>query len=260
MKLSLLTLNLHGHQEADPIENFREIARYIHEQEIDLIAFQEASQLRQAEEVTGEIFEDNPLTVICDYLRERGKEYESVWAFSHFSYQQMYQEGVAILSRFPITAREERYISRSCDPTFTRSRKIARARVDIHGISVDLYSCHLGWYDCPNEPFSFQWRQLDSWVKEQPDRALLLGDFNNDAGTPGYRELVESGYQDCYPLGSNQPGFTVDKAIDGWKDNQKSLRIDYIFANWPVRVESSEVVFSDPMLSDHKGVRVDIRI
>jgi len=56
---------------------------------------------------------------------------------------------------------------------------------------------------------------------------------------------------------------TVGGNIDGWNDkaNQEEMRIDYIFCNKEILVESSEVVFNGknyPIVSDHYGVVIEI--
>ncbi|MGY0401375.1 hypothetical protein [Carnobacterium jeotgali] len=92
---------------------------------------------------------------------------------------------------------------------------------------------------------------------------FLLGDFNNPAHIKqeGY-ELVTQNWFDTYHLAAQKDtGFTVADAIDGWSENQSGLRIDYIFANQPVKTISSQVIFNDnnePIISDHFGIVVEI--
>jgi maltose 6'-phosphate phosphatase len=65
---------------------------------------------------------------------------------------------------------------------------------------------------------------------------------------------------DTFVTSEKQIGsYTVSKAIDGWNDNQGSLRIDYIFATKEFVPETYQVMFdgiSGPVVSDHFGVAV----
>ncbi|KKO54905.1 hypothetical protein [Paenibacillus sp. DMB20] len=73
---------------------------------------------------------------------------------------------------------------------------------------------------------------------------------------------MDKGWHDLYRSAEVRgEGSTVVKAIAGWEDIKKPLRIDYIFSSLPVKVRSSTVVMNGkngPVISDHFGVAVEL--
>ena len=89
-------------------------------------------------------------------------------------------------------------------------------------------------------------------------------DFNNPAQEAGY-SLVEKSplaLRDSYSIAKVKSGeATVEQAIDGWKENTRKLRIDYIFVPANSIVDAHQVVFDGknaPVVSDHFGVEIEI--
>ena len=77
------------------------------------------------------------------------------------------------------------------------------------------------------------------------------------------------GWLDTWELAeSKDSGVTVEKAIDGWREQHGSgspaimgMRIDYIWCNYPADVRSTKVVFNGrnyPVVSDHYGVMIEV--
>jgi maltose 6'-phosphate phosphatase len=93
---------------------------------------------------------------------------------------------------------------------------------------------------------------------------IILGDFNNDASLPeeGYAYIRQTTphLQDSFQVAPVTIGeFTVEKAIDGWSDNQSRIRIDYIWSSAAYRPGNHRVIFDgqqEPIVSDHFGVLV----
>lgn len=72
---------------------------------------------------------------------------------------------------------------------------------------------------------------------------------------------MDKGWHDLYRSAEvRDEESTVVKAIAGWEDNKKTLRIDYIFSSLPAKVRSSTVVEqkNGPVVSDHFGVAVEL--
>ena len=97
--------------------------------------------------------------------------------------------------------------------------------------------------------------------------AFLLGDFNSEADVrgEGYDLVLRSGWQDTYRLAQERDeGYTVEQAIDGWRDvpdAEAKKRIDQIWCSKAVPVKSSRVVFNglrEPQVSDHAGVLIEL--
>ena len=125
-----------------------------------------------------------------------------------------------------------------------------------------FYTVHMGWWNDEEEPFASQWKRLSSHFENQK-RVWLMGDFNSraDVKNEGYDLIRSIGWTDTYMTAKKKDsGFTVEKAIDGWRDKDaEKMRIDYIMCNRETEVESSEVIFNGmngPVISDHYGIVV----
>ena len=218
--MRLLTLNCHSWQEEDQDEKLRHLAETIKENSYDVIALQEVNQ--SIDEKVGYAFQrvkkDNYAYCLLMELKKLGVEdYSLVWDFSH--YFQEFEEGLAILTKFPIEEVHTFYTSISHDPSNWKSRKIVGVTVSYKGKLYTFYSCHMGWWHDSEEPFKVQ---IDHLLKNIPsDRTVfLLGDFNNDAFIKGegYDYLLSCGFLDTFHLAEmKDSGVTVEGEIGGWE-------------------------------------------
>lgn len=256
--MNILTLNCHAWLEDRQQEKIDSIVERIASEEYDIIALQEVNQHKEAPVIDGLIRENNFAHVLVAKLREQGVAYYMTWDFAHYGYD-IYEEGVAILSRTPFVSTESFFVSQTTDPNDYKSRKIVKAVIDGIDGQTAVYSCHLGWWHDADEPAKYQLHELLRRV-EDDDRALLLGDFNNDAFIrgEGYDYLMEHGLQDLFHLATEREGdATVQGKIAGWDENKQALRIDLMLTNAPIHVSRHAVVFdgdNGPIVSDHAGV------
>ncbi|WP_046176427.1 endonuclease/exonuclease/phosphatase family protein [Domibacillus indicus] len=255
--MKLLTLNCHSWQEENTLEKLNILAGTIAEREYDVIALQEVSQ----SEAAGH---ENYAKLLIEKLHELGqKEYTFIWDMSHFGYE-IYEEGVAIITKHPVFSHESFFITDQHDIHNWKTRRIVKAEVEVDGRLLSFYSCHLGWWHDEEEPAR---KQLDRLLEHaSSDKcSFLMGDFNGDPSVRGenYDYVLKAGFKDTYALAARKDnGFTVKGKIDGWDENKQDLRIDYIFVNKPVNVASSAVVFNGsnkPVVSDHYGVEIEIQ-
>lgn len=260
--MNILTLNCHAWLEDRQQEKIDAIVERIASEEYDIIALQEVNQHREAPVVSGLIRENNFAYVLVERLKEHGLLYHMTWDFAHYGYD-IYEEGVAILSLVPFESTDSFFVSQTVDPDNYKSRKIVKAVIPGEDSSTTVYSCHLGWWHDAEEPVK---GQMDALLRvvEEDDRALLLGDFNNDAFIrgEGYDYLMENGLQDLFTLATEREGdATVQGKIAGWDENKKALRIDLMLTNAPIHVSRHAVVFdgeNGPVVSDHAGVEATI--
>lgn len=257
MELSLLTLNLHGWLEENQMDKFEKIAEFIDKNEIDVIAFQEVNQHKESEVVYDNIRKDNPSLIIRYFLQKKEKNYNFVWDWAHYGYD-VYEEGVSILTRFNIEKSISKYVSENNDITFWKSRKAIKATVLKENKKINFISCHLGWFGDEEEPFEKQIVTLDKFIKEDEGLTFVMGDFNNPDNDKGYELIRKIGLNDLYQ--NKDTGYTIIENIAGWEDNEKGLRIDYIFSNEKLDVLESKVIFDKERVSDHFGVMVKIDI
>lgn len=262
--LRVLTLNLHCWQETDQNEKFGEIARAIHEMDIDIVCLQEV----------GEEWHDgkgnrqtNAAAIILDCLQKLGYSYHLFTDWSHIGFA-LYREGSAILSKQRLLKQEAAYVSAESDIHNIHSRKIVMAQIDFPAIGViNVFSVHLSWWE---EGFKSQFEKLRRWASTmESDRVvatLLCGDFNSKAGSRGYMLIADGkDYEDQFLKVTSPavfakifretlPGREAWLADDG--------RIDYIFAkkNSRLRPKSARILFSGQdykRVSDHVGYLVE---
>ncbi len=89
---------------------------------------------------------------------------------------------------------------------------------------------------------------------------IIMGDFNNPENTLGHDLVLASplGLKDSHLAAKKVTGGpTILQDIDGWENNDKALRIDFIFVSQQLEVKESHVLFDgkkSPLISDHFGV------
>jgi maltose 6'-phosphate phosphatase len=262
--MKLLTLNSHSWQEEHQWEKIRHLAETIKEKSYDVIALQEVSQSISAPVISGLLKEDNFAVVLLEELRKLGvTDYELVWDFAHIGYD-VYEEGLAILTKHPIISDCSFFISQNEETNYWKTRKIVGVQVDYHNQPISFYSCHLGWWEDEEEPFQYQ---IDSLMQRTKQESLTfwMGDFNNNAFLrgEGYDYLLKQNIHDTFHLAEEaDSGVTVKGKIAGWDENSQNLRIDLILTNQPVSVAASRVIFNGlnkSVVSDHFGVEVQIK-
>ncbi|SHJ53782.1 endonuclease/exonuclease/phosphatase family protein [Tepidibacter formicigenes] len=261
--MKLLTLNCHSWQEENQIEKIKYLAKTIKEKSYDVIALQEVSQSINEKNVFNNIKRDNFALVL---LRELEKidvsEYKFIWDFSHIGYD-VYEEGLALLTKHPITEKYSFFVSRSTDVRFWKTRKVVGAKILYYNIPISFYSCHFGWWDDKEEPFKIQVDNLIEKINKE-EFFFLMGDFNNNAFIrgEGYDYLIDCELYDTYKLAQlKDDGITVKGKIAGWEKNKQDLRLDIILTNKPLGVKYSTVIFNGinkPIISDHFGVEIEI--
>jgi maltose 6'-phosphate phosphatase len=262
--MRLLTLNCHSWQEENQLEKIKYLAQTIKEKSYDVIALQEVSQLIREENVYGHIKNNNFVLVLLEELKKIGvSEYSFVWDLSHIGYE-IYEEGVAILTKHPIEKKYSFFVTKGSDINFWKTRKIVGAKIIYHKEPVSFYSCHMGWWEDEEEPFKYQADTLLQKInKSEP--FFLMGDFNNNVFTrgKGYDYLTSKGLYDTYHLAEEKDdGITVKGKIDGWSENKQDLRIDLILTNQLAQVKYSKVIFNNMnklVVSDHFGVETEIK-
>lgn len=272
--MKILTLNVHAWAEEDQRNKISQLADFINTHQFDIISMQEVNQSIQetalsqeelqtytATEADVTIKKDNYAHVLLQQLTET---YYWTWIPTHVGFR-IYDEGLAILSRTPITRSFAEYVSHMRDYNNYRTRKIVGIETVIQGIATWFVNGHFNWWNDAQEPFQGQWDLTEGKLAPYMDQPLyLMGDFNNVAEIrgEGYDYMMKHGWNDLYTTAKRKDdGATVVKAIAGWADNERPLRIDYIFSNRPVQAQSSHVVLNGkngPIVSDHFGVAVEI--
>ncbi|WBW97848.1 endonuclease/exonuclease/phosphatase family protein [Oceanirhabdus sp. W0125-5] len=263
--MKLLTLNCHSWQEDNQIDKLKIIAETIHKNDYDVIALQEVSQLISSDTVYDNIHKDNTAFLIKTFLEEiSDHKYYLTWDISHIGFDK-YEEGVAILSKYPLIEENSFIVSSSTTRDNWKTRKIICTRIEINSQIYDFYSVHLGWWDDIQDKFDSQIDKLLNYLDEEIP-SFLMGDFNNDAfiAEEGYDYCLSKNLYDTYSLAQTKDnGVTIEFEIHGWEGRSKNKehRIDWILTNKNLNVLSSKCIFNgknEPFVSDHYGVEIEI--
>lgn len=265
--MKILTLNCHSWQEESQREKIKYLASTIKEKNYDVITLQEVSQKIKSKYIEKDLIlkEDNYAVILLNELKELNVlDYKMVWDFPKYGYD-IYEEGVAILTKYKIISSDSKYISKSIDLKNWKSRKVIKLAIEYNQEILDIYSCHLGWWDDQDEPFKYQANKLCEFISSKT-KSIIAGDFNSNANTleSGYEYLLSKGLKDTYNIACDKDnGITVKGTIDGWEKNKHDLRLDIIFTNFDAKVNSSKIIFNSlnkEIISDHYGVEIDLDI
>ncbi len=257
--MKLLTINTHSIAEADYEHKLDIFVDSIYRIQPDIIAMQEVNQ-SDSESIIGlgrrfNMTSDNHVYRVCKALYDMGLQYCFVWQGIKKAYGK-YQEGVALMSRLPISDTDTFFMSKTTDSENWRCRCALGIKVE----NEWFYSVHFGRYDDKEDPFSEQWSRFCKNVSDK-EKVWAMGDFNCNAYGDGYKEVIRSGWYDTFSVADTRDGgVTVKGNIDGWRDGTvEDMRIDYIFSKQKVKVKSSRVVFNgiyEDIVSDHYGVEI----
>lgn len=274
--MRFLTLNTHSWCEIHQIAKIRTLAKFIIEQQVDVIALQEVNQLTSTPVVEHPLHfrggagipvrEDNYALLLVRALEALGARYEWTLTETHLGWER-YDECVAVLSRLPI--RGIKPINMSPDYTYFQVQRRA-AQATLIETETGTFWCaatHMSWWDFDGEPlFAQEYAHLSQELAECARTApvLLGGDFNSAAhlSNEGYALVTSSGMVDTRSLAEHTDGEnTVHREIAGWEGSTDAKRIDFVFADRLVDVVSHAVVFRDnspEAISDHSGLLLEI--
>ncbi|TCJ19513.1 endonuclease [Parasulfuritortus cantonensis] len=256
--LNVLVLNLHCRQEDDQDYKFSEIAKAIDELSVDVVCLQEVSE--DWNDAQGD-WASNSARIINDRL-EKPFHIHNDW--SHLGFGR-YREGVAILSRYPFSEYDSRYVSNKRDPYSIDSRKVVMGKIAVPYFgAINVFSVHVSWWE---NGFAEQFDNLHQWARSRRETGvtgtLLCGDFNVAAGSPGYARIVAAQDYDDQFLAVHAPA-TFAAVFRERKPGWQSLlandgRIDFAFLekSSALKVTSARQVFTGTEyaeVSDHQGV------
>ncbi|NNC82064.1 MAG: hypothetical protein HKN79_00665, partial [Flavobacteriales bacterium] len=227
----ILTVNLHTYQEDRQNEKFHIITELIGQMDVDLIALQECAQHQSAELVSGEIKADNMALILSERIQENyGVDYSFVWDWAHYGWN-VWEEGLAVMSKHPITDSEGRYISSSQSTSSIISRKGLHAAVSLPQGDIDIFSVHTHWRTSESDTEQDQQvMELQAMVEEKelqnsPLGSIVCGDFNsNPTSSPpwdnGYVTMLDNGtyvdtFLEVYPDANDLPQQHIYNTIGG---------------------------------------------
>lgn len=277
--MKIFSLNTHSLVDSNAEQSISTLASFIEVERPDVICLQEVNQPREAPLAdttrrsplpakADDVFfvpyrEGNFLLLLSDMLSSKGINYNTCWLPIKIGYGR-YDEGLALLSFYPLSNIRGHLISKTNRYENFRRRMCLIAGIDALGITV--CNTHTSRFDDDDEPFIYQWEQIKSFC--HGDRHIIAGDFNcpADQKRGGYEKILDDGYFDLYRLARSRIGYaTVKGEIDGWRDGKRydGMRIDFMFSNRPFpnhRIEFRTVLTGEclPTVSDHFGIYAKI--
>ncbi|MGX7350017.1 endonuclease/exonuclease/phosphatase family protein [Dolosicoccus paucivorans] len=267
---NILTFNVHSWLEEDQLNKLEQLADFIAEKAIDVIALQEVNQLMDSPSVTLDdyyipskeqqvpIKEDNFALLLVQTLNKRGHNYYWSWSENHIGYDR-YDEGLAILAKQPFTA-ESHLVSPFSDYTNYQTRRLLKATFDD---SLDVVCVHYSWWHTDQQQgFQYEWKQTLRWLESHSKSLIIAGDFNAPAGLESHQLLIQNplSLKDSYDTSEERLGeATAPPVLDGWRERKlpKIMRIDYIWHSACLTPCLHQVVFDGMtmnQLSDHYGI------
>lgn len=264
-QLRVLTLNLHCWQEVDAEDKLHRVAASIAELQPEIVLLQEVAQHVDAPIIgtrDGEtIRADNAAVLIAETLmREYEEHYDWRWFFAHVGFD-VWEEGVAMLSRLPIAECEGWYVSDTHHAWNARRLLVGEVRVEPR-LPITIGNGHFSWWTDPDEPFARQFDRADAILRRRMQDGLFVGDFNVRDDEPGYAYMMASGaWTDAHAaaLAPLPPSGTFPGDIAGW-EGADAGRIDYVLSRGPrLTPITARVLFDTPetRVSDHFGLLVD---
>ena len=274
--MRFLTLNTHSWCEIHQIVKIRTLAKFIIEQQVDVIALQEVNQLTSTPVVEHPLHfrggagipvrEDNYALLLVRALEALGARYEWTLTETHLGWER-YDECVAVLSRLPIRGIKPINMSPGYGYHQVQRRAAQATLIETETGTFWCATTHMSWWDFDGEPlFAQEYAHLSQELAECARTApvLLGGDFNSAAhlSNEGYALVTSSGMVDTRSLAEHTDGEnTVHREIAGWEGSSDAKRIDFVFTDRLVDVASHAVVFRDnspEAISDHSGLLLEI--
>jgi endonuclease/exonuclease/phosphatase family metal-dependent hydrolase len=231
--LRVMTYNIHVGVGMDKKLDLQRIADVINGQHPDLVGLQEVD--RGVKRTEGK-----------DEIAELAKLTSMQFAYAHNLDYQGGQYGVAILSRFPITAIDHRKYENRRE---AERRGMIRTEVNVNGRIVNFVTTHLDYqYE---DGRVFETEQLLKFLAGVEGPLIVSGDFNDEPTGAAYK-LVTTDFNDAWVDGK-----TKESGLS-YPADQVAKRIDYVFTRRSDRIKIRKTWTVVTLGSDHIPVVVDL--
>lgn len=230
MQLKTMTFNIHHGRGTDGVLDLNRIAAVIKASGADLVALNEVDRhyARRSQYV-------DQASWLAETLHMHVAYGAAISLASPASPQQR-QYGNALLSRYPIVAKEN-YCFRF---SYVENRSLLEVMLAHKDTPFKTYVTHLSL-----EPFTHkkQTNFIIDKIQQEQYPVLLLGDWNMKPGASAWKKLGKY-MQDAWTVCGEGRGCTYPSHVP-------KSRIDYIFASHHFRILSTEVYSDVPAASDH---------
>lgn len=231
----VLTYNIRFGKGLDNVQDLARTAHVIKESKAELVGLQEVDQHNPKR--SGNVDQANFLATTLDL------NYHYTPALKGES-----NFGNAILSSFPILERDDLILPKKGT---TEDRAVAITKVLVGEWPVIFMATHLGL--AKGERLEHIELILD-FLKNVDTPVVLVGDWNEQPGSPTYNRITEVLVDAATKRGKEQPTFPYLALYE----NQANVRIDFIFVSPEIEVIDVEVI--DNWASDHLPVKATLAL
>lgn len=234
-KFTVLTYNIRYGCGLDGVQNLQRIESVLRESQAQLIGLQEVDKHNQTR--SQNVDQSNYLAAALNM------EYHYAPALSAQA-----QFGNAVLTSFPLLKGESLTMPKKGTP---EDRSIAVAKVLVGEQPLTFMATHLGLA---------QGERLEhielilNYVKSVDTPVILVGDWNEQPGSPAYNRITEVLVDAAAKCGREQPTFPYLSLFE----NQANVRIDFIFVSSEIEVIDVEVMQN--WASDHLPVKATLAL
>jgi endonuclease/exonuclease/phosphatase family metal-dependent hydrolase len=162
--------------------------------------------------------------------------------------------GVALLSRYPVTAFSDDTLTRlstqDANPVPTPMPGLLNVTVDVNGTPVRVFNTHLDYRADPRVR-QIQVREMLARIGDTSTPVIVFGDMNAKPSAPELQPLLTRFHDAWSTANGNTPGFT-------YPADAPNERIDYVLVSDAFRVRSARVPATEA--SDHRPVVVDLTL
>ena len=167
--MKIISLNLHCLQEDNLLEKLKRVAAFINANDIDICLFQEVAQHKDNKIIKDNIKEGNNCYLLKEML---DYPYEMYFETKKLGFE-VYEEGLAILSKKPLKNKGFTYITKTTDYNNWLTRIALYG--DYEGIT--FFNIHLGW-TLWIETIEEQIDKISEMALNKENQVMILGDFN----------------------------------------------------------------------------------
>jgi endonuclease/exonuclease/phosphatase family metal-dependent hydrolase len=233
--LRVMTYNIHVGVGMDKKLDLQRIAGVINGQHPDLVGLQEVDRGVKRTEGKDEIAELAKLTSIN-------------YAFAHNLDYQGGQYGVAILSRLPIGAIDDRKYENKRE---AERRGMLRIEIKVADRIINFATTHLDYqYE---DGRVFETEQMLKFLQSVSGPLIVVGDFNAEPTGDAYKLMLGT-FADAW-VRSRAKGEGLSYPAD-----KPAKRIDYVFTRSSDRIRARKAWVVSTLASDHLPVVTDLEI
>lgn len=242
MKVTVMTFNIHHGKGADGRLDLGRIAGVIEESEADIIGLNEVDN-----GFSGRSGFADQLSWLAERLKLHAS-YGPALTLSSRKNGSPRQFGNAVLSRFPIVETKNRAFF-SPRIGMAEGRAYLQAEVAVSSHILNIYVTHLSLHPLRHG------KQLDAICRiaaEERGPVIWMGDWNMRPGSRAWRKITAY-LRDAASAVPSSVGCT-------FPSHRPRLRLDHIFVNRHLQIETAEVVKLCPEASDHLPLKAILHL